>query len=98
LLALSATLGPACQEGDWPAPVGQSEDDWTRDVANFMDANRRLVQKVATLSEGELHAPPPEGRDRAAGSGVTHDVLLHGLAQHHAYHAGQIALLKKLLL
>lgn len=30
------------------------------------------------------------------GTGVTRDVLLHGLAQHHAYHAGQIALLSKL--
>jgi uncharacterized damage-inducible protein DinB len=84
------------QEGDWPLPGGQSEDDWRRDVANFMDAHRRLVQKTAVLSDTALHAPPAEQRDRPAGSGVTHHVMLHWLAQHHAYHAGQIALLKKL--
>ena len=36
-----------------------------------------------------------DGRDRALGAGVTYAVMLHGVAQHYAYHAGQIALLKK---
>ena len=36
-------------------------------------------------------------RDRSLGSGVSRYVSLHGLVQHHAYHAGQIALLKKAL-
>ena len=83
-------------EGDWPSPGGDAEDDWTRDVAAFTDANRRLIQKVATLSDAALRASPVDRRDRAAGTGVTYAVTLHGLAQHHAYHAGQIALLKKL--
>jgi hypothetical protein len=34
-------------------------------------------------------------RDAAIGSGVSYYVLLHGVAQHDAYHAGQIAMLKK---
>jgi hypothetical protein len=29
---------------------------------------------------------------------VSFYVLLHGLAQHHAYHAGQIAVLKRIVL
>jgi uncharacterized damage-inducible protein DinB len=84
------------QEGDWPQPAGTSQDDWTRDVAAFAEANRRLRQKIATLTDDRLHAPSVDYRDRAAGTGVPYDVMLHGLAQHHAYHAGQIALLKKL--
>ena len=36
-----------------------------------------------------------DARDRALGSGVTQYVTLHGLVQHHVYHAGQISLLKK---
>ena len=84
------------QEGDWPMPSGDAQDDWTRDVASFVEANRRLVAQAASLSDSALHAPPAEQRDRPAGSGVTCAVMLHGLAQHHAYHAGQIALLKKL--
>jgi len=41
----------------------------------------------------------PAGADSrcADRSGVNHYVLLHRLAQHHAYHGGQIALLKKML-
>jgi uncharacterized damage-inducible protein DinB len=84
------------QEGDWPAPSGQSEDDWQRDIASFVDANRRLMQTVSAMSDGKLHEPSIDQRDRAAGSGVPYDVMLHGLAQHHAYHAGQIVLLQKL--
>jgi hypothetical protein len=34
-------------------------------------------------------------RDPALGSGVTNYVTLHGIVQHHAYHAGRISLLKK---
>ena len=32
-------------------------------------------------------------RDPAAGTGVTYGTMIVGLATHHAYHAGQIALL-----
>ena len=85
------------QEGDWPAPSGPSDDDWRRDVAALVEAHRHLLRTIATLSDDSIQAPPAGQRDRPAGSGVTHYVLLHGLAQHHAYHAGQIALLKKLV-
>jgi uncharacterized damage-inducible protein DinB len=83
-------------DGDWPPPSGSTEEDWRRDVAALSDAHQRLLLKVAALSDDILFAPPPEHRDRPAGSGVTYYVLLHGLAQHHAYHGGQIALLKKI--
>jgi hypothetical protein len=85
------------QEGDWPAPSGTTEDDWKRDVAALIAAHHRLLQKVATLSGESLQTPPVEHRDRPSGSGVSFYVLLHGLSQHHAYHAGQIAVLKKLV-
>jgi len=35
--------------------------------------------------------------DPPLGSGVPFEVMLHGLAQHNAYHAGQIALLRRAL-
>jgi uncharacterized damage-inducible protein DinB len=86
------------QEGDWPSPSGSSDEDWTRDVAALVEAHRRLLQKIAALSEATLQAPPVDARNRPAGSGVSYYVLLHGLAQHHAYHAGQIAVLKRIAL
>jgi hypothetical protein len=84
-------------EGDWPAPSGSDDDAWKRDVAALLDAHERLLPRVAALADATLHAAPVEDRDRPAGSGVSHYVLLHGLAQHHAYHAGQIALLARIL-
>jgi uncharacterized damage-inducible protein DinB len=86
------------QEGDWPAPTGRGDADWRRDVAAFFDAHRRLIAIVESFSDAALFEPINDPRDRATGTGVTRDVLLHGLAQHHAYHGGQIALLKKLLI
>jgi len=83
-------------EGDWPAPSGTDDTAWKNDVAALMSAHERLVQRVGALSDAELHAPPAIHRDAPTGSGVTHYVLLHGLAQHHAYHAGQIAVLAKM--
>jgi hypothetical protein len=83
------------QEGDWPPPSGTTEEDWKRDVAELVNRHHQLIATVSTLSDEHLYAPPVEGRDRPAGSGVSQYVLIHGLAQHHAYHAGQISLLKK---
>jgi uncharacterized damage-inducible protein DinB len=85
------------QEGDWPPPSGSTDEDWQRDVASLTDANRRLMDKVRAIDERALHAPPVERRDRESGSGMTHYMTLHGLAQHHAYHAGQIAVLKRVV-
>jgi uncharacterized damage-inducible protein DinB len=82
-------------EGDWPSAPAQTSDHWRRDVAALLDAHRRVLEKAGALSDERLFAPPPEHRDGPVGSGVSFYVLLHGLSQHHAYHAGQIALLKK---
>jgi uncharacterized damage-inducible protein DinB len=84
------------QEGDWPQPSGTGAPEWQRDVAALKDAHQQLLDRVAKLSDEALFAPPVDVRNRPAGSGVSRYVLLHGLAQHHAYHAGQIAILKKL--
>jgi hypothetical protein len=36
-------------------------------------------------------------RDRAAGTGMSKYVTLHGLVHHTVYHAGQIAILRRAL-
>jgi hypothetical protein len=85
------------QEGDWPAPSGTDAAAWQRDVQQLFDAHQRVLAQVQALTDAKLLAPTSDPRDREAGAGVTHYVLLHGLSQHHAYHAGQIAILKKLV-
>jgi hypothetical protein len=47
-----------------------------------------LIEAVATLTDERLSEIVP-GKD------YTVEYLLRGLARHHIYHAGQIALLKK---
>ena len=48
----------------------------------------RLVRTVAGLSESRLG-------DRVPGKRYDFYHMLHGIAQHELYHAGQIAVLKK---
>ena len=85
------------EEGDWPALSGATEKHWRQDVDALMRAHDRLRDKLKMVSDASLFAPTRDPRNRPTGAGVTGYVLLHGLAQHHAYHAGQIALLKRLL-
>lgn len=76
-----------------------SEEDW-RDVTQLPwadaveemeNAESRLSDAVARLSVDDL--------DRiVAGRDYTTYVMVHGVIQHNLYHAGQIAILKKVLL
>ena len=85
------------QEGDWPAPTGTGEEAWRRDSALLFDVHQQLLAQVRALKDETIFLATVDVRNREAGSGVSHYVLLHGLSQHHAYHAGQIAILKKML-
>ena len=85
-------------EGDWPAPPATpGAQAWYEAVDALEDAHRALVAAVARLGEAQLFAPTNDPRERETGQGVSCYVLLHGIAQHDAYHSGQIALLKKAL-
>jgi uncharacterized damage-inducible protein DinB len=83
------------QEGDWPS-VGETTDArWTEARAGLDRAHAALTDAVRTLPESRLFEPTNDPRVRETGAGVTHYTLLHGIVQHDAYHAGQIAILKK---
>ncbi len=83
-------------EGDWP-PVGTtSELAWRAAVAGLESAHAELTAAVRGLRDGQLEEPVGGQRNAPLGTGVSHREMLHGLAQHDAYHSGQIALLKRL--
>ena len=82
------------EDGDWPA-AGTGEGEWNAALYALARANAELLEAVAAFPSAELDHVVGEERDRPLGAGVTYAVMLHGIAQHHAYHAGQIALLKK---
>lgn len=83
-------------EGDFPSPSKTSAAAWKAAVSSLDDAHARLVDAVTALGAARLDDHVGAHRDAPLGSGVTHRAMLHGLAQHDAYHTGQISILKKI--
>ena len=83
-------------EGDWPPVGAASERTWQAAVASLEAAHAELSAAVRGLRQGQLDDRVGGQRDAPLGTGVTYREMLHGLAQHDAYHSGQIALLKRL--
>ncbi|MGH9312723.1 MAG: DinB family protein [Vicinamibacterales bacterium] len=86
--------------GDWPeAPSdGQATDTgWAEALEQLHQAQVALISAAGQLPPSRLHSPVTDPRNRPLGTGVSHYVTLHGVAQHDVYHAGQIAILKKAL-
>ena len=82
-------------EGDWPYQMIDTEAEWAAVLEQLEAAQGDLLSAVSALNDAQLDERIGEVRDRELGSGVSLYVTLQGLAQHHAYHAGQIALLKR---
>ncbi len=68
-----------------PAPTAAA---WRKAVAATKRTHDGLVRTVAALPDSRL-------RDRVPGKRYDFYHMLHGIAQHELYHAGQIAILKK---
>lgn len=69
--------------------AGLTEKDWREDVALLEETHRSLREAIETLKPKDLSVIP-------AGSKVSNLAILHGIASHDLYHAGQIQLLKRL--
>jgi len=76
------------EEGDFPLVTDASEEAWRRTLTRFDERHRSLVEAIAELTNERLS-------ETVAGKDYTVEYMLRGLARHHVYHAGQIALLKK---
>ena len=83
------------QDGDWPEVGAPTPERWDAALASLDAAHEALIAAVRELPESALFAPTLDPRNRPLGSGVSHYTLVHGLVQHDAYHAGQIAMLVK---
>jgi uncharacterized damage-inducible protein DinB len=73
---------------DFPLVSGVAQSAWRKAVAETKRTHESLVRTVAALPDSRL-------RDRVPGKRYDFYHLLHGVAQHELYHAGQIAILKK---
>lgn len=84
------------EHGDWP-PIGEwSETRWAAAQADHLSAHRELLDLVRSLPEAALDAKVAGEPTASIGAGISVKATLYGLLQHDVYHAGQIALLKKL--
>ena len=87
---------PKSPPEDWPAPpFGGGAAAWKTAVDDLGAAHKEAEQVVGALKAGDLVSWIGDQRDPALGAGVTVGTLIRGLIQHHAYHEGQIALLKR---
>ena len=73
---------------NFPPVTKPTEAAWRKAVAATKRTHDKLVRTVAALPESRLG-------DRVPGKRYHFYHMLHGIAQHELYHAGQIAILKK---
>ncbi len=72
------------------------EENWPEMTGGWQDALTHLETEERALEQAILAFPPERLKDPApATEPQTFYILFHGVIQHTAYHAGQIALLKK---
>jgi uncharacterized damage-inducible protein DinB len=83
--------------GDYPEVGDPTPARWKAALDALDASHENLVKVVRGISDERLLKPTNDPRNAAAGTGVSYYELLHGIVQHDAYHAGQIAILKKVL-
>jgi uncharacterized damage-inducible protein DinB len=83
--------GKKCQPqgaDNFPPVIRATQSAWRKAVAGAKRTHDSLVRTVAGVAEPRL-------RERVPGKRYDFYHMLHGIAQHELYHAGQIAILKK---
>jgi uncharacterized damage-inducible protein DinB len=84
-------LSPRSPEGlNFPALPDVTAENWNRTLQELRQSNQDFRAAVSQLEDSQLDNPLP-GRDKPT------YVELHGVIQHNLYHAGQIALLRRIL-
>jgi uncharacterized damage-inducible protein DinB len=77
---------------DWPAPrFGGGAPAWKAAKDDLAEAQKEIEAAVGTLKPDDLL----RWIENHEGTGYTVGTVIRGLLQHHAYHEGQIAILKR---
>jgi hypothetical protein len=93
---LRGNRGGQPADGDWPAASATvDETTWREVVGRVRARHAALLSFLESFDGARLHAAVEPSAANPASRGVTGYVLLNGLAQHNAYHIGQIVLLRK---
>jgi uncharacterized damage-inducible protein DinB len=89
MMGVAVTLSDA---ENFPAVTDTSEAAWAKALAELRRVHEELIAAVSALADSRLYEMVP-GKE---GAHYTFYYMLHGVVQHELYHAGQIALLKKM--
>ena len=82
---------PSWPKGYWPiTDAPPSPEAWDRSVAAFR-ADRKAMEQLVANAKTDLYSKIPHGE----GQTILREALL--VADHNAYHLGQIVLLRRLL-
>jgi uncharacterized damage-inducible protein DinB len=84
-------------EGDWPAVGSATPESWAAALSALRESHDELARTLVAIGDGDLDRQIAGNQLDASGQPVTCYQTVVGLLQHDAYHAGQIALLKKAL-
>jgi hypothetical protein len=84
-------VSPGFPDGYWPAAAApKNRRAWTASVRSFFD-DLKAMQDLVENPSTDLYAPIPHGQ----GQTILREALL--VADHNAYHIGQMVLLRRLL-
>jgi uncharacterized damage-inducible protein DinB len=79
-------------EENFPPVTNASDAAWRTALTQVRQVHEELIATVAALPDSRLDDKVP-GKE---GAHYTFYYMLHGVVQHELYHAGQLALLKKM--
>ena len=75
---------------DWPTVAETNEQAWEQTIKTLMHGHHEFQVAISRLDDTRLGQPIVQSRATVYGT-------LHGIIQHTLYHAGQIAMLKKVI-
>ncbi len=77
-------------EENFPTVTDTSEAAWKKTLKNLERQNRALAAAIRKFPDAKLNR-------NLGGGDYSYYITMHGAVQHDLYHAGQIAILKKLV-
>jgi len=83
------------QRGDWPDAGTPDEQNWQQLVSDLKLANVDLIGKMQHLADEKWDEPIND--QRGTEPVTSYKQLIRGFIQHQIYHAGQIALLNRMI-
>jgi uncharacterized damage-inducible protein DinB len=82
--------------GDWPSTGSPDEQKWQNYVNDLKLVNVNLLGVIQDFHEEKWDELINNAGNSEAGE-ITNEELVEGLIQHHIYHAGQIAILNRII-